>query len=69
MKCPTCAEREKSVYDHPAYKTLQERLKFAERTNFNDRNQINTMHNRIYNLELRILSLTRQLEDDHGKQL
>lgn len=63
MKCLICAEREKSVYDHPVYKTLQERLKFAERTNLNDRNQINIMHNRIFNLELRILSLTRQLED------
>lgn len=51
------------VYNHPVYKALKEKLRQNEKQIFNDRNTINQMANRIHNLELRILSLNRQLED------
>ena len=51
------------VYNHPVYKALREELRHARNLNSEHRNTINQMANRIHNLELRILSLNRQLED------
>ena len=69
MKCPTCQRAPQDVYEHPVYKERQRKLNWCEKQIFEDRNLINKMHNTIFNLELRIASLTRQLEDDNGKQL
>lgn len=51
------------VYDHPAYKEMQRKINFAEKQIFSDRNTINQMATRIHELQLRIMSLTRQLEE------
>lgn len=69
MKCPTCQRAPQDVYEHPVYREMQRKLNWTEKQIFDDRNLINKMHNTIFNLELRIASLTRQLEDDNGKQL
>ena len=69
MKCPTCQRAPQDVYEHPVYKETQRKLNWCEKQIFNDRNTINMMASRIHELELRIMSLTRQLEDDNGKQL
>lgn len=69
MKCPTCQRAPQDVYEHPVYKETQLKLNWCEKQIFNDRNTINMMAARINELELRIMSLTRQLEDDNGKQL
>ena len=56
-------QMEREVYEHPVYKEMQNKLRWAEKQIFNDRNKINQLCARIHDLELRILSLNRQLED------
>ena len=58
---------DKDIYDHPVYKEMQRKLNWSEKQIFNDRNTINQLATRIHNLELRIMSLTRQLEEPHDK--
>ena len=52
-----------TVYDHPSYKDQKEKLRWCEKQIFSDRNKINQLCTRINDLELRIMSLNRQLED------
>lgn len=64
MKCPTCQKAPQDVYEHPVYREMQRKLNWTEKQIFDDRNTINMMAARIHDLELRIMSLTRQLEPD-----
>lgn len=57
------AQLKREVYEHPAYKEQKEKLRWCEKQIFNDRNKINQLCARIHDLELRIMSLNRQLED------
>ena len=56
-------QMERDVYEHPVYKEMQSKLRWSEKQIFSDRNKINQLCARINDLELRILSLNRQLED------
>ena len=55
-------QMEREVYEHPVYKEQKEKLRWSEKQIFSDRNKINQLCARINELELRILSLNRQLE-------
>lgn len=68
MTCPKC-QYPQDIYQHPVYKSQRDQIRQNQKQIFEDRNTINQLCSRLHNLELRVMSLTRQLEQDHEQKL
>lgn len=69
MSCPRCQKLDLDIYQHPVYKSQQDQIRQNQKQIFEDRNTINMLCSKLHSLELRVMSLTRQLEQDHEQKL